>query len=123
MPETISREAELELIDAIRRATAAVLNETAALRAGGIIDFGAHRQEKERCLLDLSRRARSSVGLGEGPRRILHDLREAIIENQSVLKLHLGAARQVSDILLRVIADEESDKTYSGPQSWRGRRA
>lgn len=116
--------AQQELVDAILRATEAIDDETRALKRTSAIDFEAHRRRKDLCLLDLSRRSRIPPGPAPGPaaRMALLRLKDAVIENQAVLKIHLAAARAVSDIMLRAIAEEESDRTYSQSVARRGYR-
>ncbi len=110
------------LVEAIRRALAAISEETRDLRGPGPVDHARHRRAKDLCLLDLLRRNRLLGGVDPGAdaRAALRDLRDAIIENQAVLKIHLAAARAVSNIILDVMVEEDSDRTYSRPPARRG---
>ncbi|MDE2361464.1 MAG: hypothetical protein KGM42_02205 [Hyphomicrobiales bacterium] len=115
--ETSGPQARLALIGAIERATAAVVEETVDLRANRIVDCAEHRRKKDMSLLDLTRRSRSleETDLSGDVRAALQRLRSAIIENQMVLRLHLNAARQIANILIDVIVQSESDRTYTRP--------
>jgi hypothetical protein len=103
------------LVDSIRLALRVVSEETQALRSNAPIDLGERRIAKDLCLLDLTRRSRALAGRDPGPnvREHLQALREAIIENQEILRSRIAAARRISEIFVRAIADEESDRTYS----------
>lgn len=110
------------LVEAIRRALTAIMEETRELRGAAPVDYAHHRRAKDLCLLDLLRRNRLLGGVDPGAdaRAALRDLRDAIIENQAALKIHLAAARAVSNIILNVIVEEDSDRTYSRPPGRRG---
>jgi hypothetical protein len=103
------------LLDSIRAALRIIRDETEALRRNEKVDHVERRMRKDLCLLDLMRRSRQLGGRDPGPetRAEIQALREAIIENQQVLRLHLAAARHLSDLILRAMVEEESDRTYS----------
>ena len=103
------------LVEALQRARKAVEMETAALRAHDLSGLAEHNARKDRSLLELTRRANRLNGAPppHDARTALVALREAIIDNQAALRTQLHAARTISDILMRAIADEESDRTYS----------
>lgn len=102
------------LLCAIQRAEAAVRLETEQLRLNAPADLARHRREKDMCLLDLMRQGKAIDGRDLGPqtREALVLLKHAVIENQSILRIHLQAARQISKILMDVLVDAESDRTY-----------
>ena len=103
------------LLRAIRRTRATIDDETAALAEGNGADHGEYRRQKDLCLLDLSRRAPAFLRPPDDPELMtaLRELKEAIIRNQKMLRCHVNAARQVSAIIMKAIAEEESDRTYS----------
>lgn len=105
------------LVEALARARAAIVAETQALKANDLSKLAEHHMRKDRSLLELSRHASRLQGAPPPPeaREILRDLREAIIANQSALRTQLHAARTISERLMRAIADEDSDRTYSMP--------
>ena len=113
------------LVDSIERASLIVEAETAELRRNGLIDYAAHRRDKDLCLLELTRRSRALDGLdpGNDARKSLRRLRDAIIDNQAALRVHLAAARQVANILIDVMVQAESDRTYNRSAGRRNRPA
>ena len=112
------------LLASLQRARATIEVETEALRANAPVDHSEFRRQKDLCLLDLSRRDIVDDVVRRDPEILaaVRELRTAIIENQSTLRMHLTAAREVSAILLRAIADAESDRTYTAQDAMRGRR-
>lgn len=103
------------LVRAIQRTKATIEEETAALAEGGPSGHGEFRHRKDLCLLDLSRRSPAFVDPPRDPELMaaLRDLKDAIIKNQKALRCHINAARQVSAIIMKAIADEDSDRTYT----------
>lgn len=102
------------LLRAILRTRATIDEETTALTDSGG-DHGEFRRRKDLCLLDLSRRAPAFLRPQDDSELMLalRDLKDSIIRNQKLLRCHVDAARAVSAIILKAIADEESDRTYS----------
>lgn len=103
------------LVRAVQRAQATIDEETEALAKGGPGDHGEFRHRKDLCLLDLSRRSPAFVHAPRDPQLMaaLRDLKDAIIRNQKALRCHINAARHVSAIIMKAIAEEDSDRTYS----------
>lgn len=103
------------LLAEIERARAAIVDETRALRAGAAIDHAEHKRRKDLSLLELTRRSRriGAADVDPSVRLAIRGLRDAIIENQSVLRIHIDAARAIADVVTRAIVAEESDRTYS----------
>ncbi|MCB1535853.1 MAG: hypothetical protein KDJ44_14295 [Rhodoblastus sp.] len=103
------------LLRAVRRTCATINEETVALESGAAADYGEFRHRKDLCLLELSRRAPALVNPPRDPElnAALHDLKDAIIRNQKTLRCHVNAARQVSAIIMKSMAEEDSDHTYS----------
>lgn len=110
------------LLRAVRRTRATIDEETSALDNGAAADFGDFRHRKDLCLLELSRRAPALVQPPRDPELIaaLSDLKDAIIRNQKTLRCHINAARQVSAIIMKSMAEEDSDRTYSARAPRRG---
>ena len=113
------------LADAIMRTCQAVEQETRELRANSPVDHAGHRHRKDICLLDLTRRSRALDGADPGPevRAALRSLRDAIIENQATLRLHLNAARQIANILIDIMVEADSDRTYDRAYMRQSRQA
>ncbi|MFV0279817.1 MAG: hypothetical protein ACK5JM_03520 [Rhodoblastus sp.] len=112
------------LLCAIRRAQATIDDETNALSHGAVSDHGEFRHRKDLCLLDLSRRAPLFLRIARDPElaAALQALKGAIVRNQKALRCHVNAARQVSAIVMKAIAEEDSDRTYSAYPMRRGPR-
>ena len=111
----------------IEHLSAVVEEETALLRRGAAIDLKAANDRKSQALLQLTRAARQldqSALSDPVVRARLAALRQTLASNQAVLKLHLEAVREVSDIVCAAIRHAESDGTYSpairqhGPEPW-----
>ncbi len=113
-PLAPTQQTDEALVDAVERATRAIEAETTELRRNCAMDFARHRHAKDLCLLDLTRRSRAlqSIEPGADARRALARLRDAIIDNQSALRIRLSASRQVANILIDVMVTAESDRTY-----------
>ena len=111
------------LLRAIRRTHATIDEETDALSKSVQADHGEFRHRKDMCLLDLSRRSPTPAHPHDPElMAALRSLKDAIIRNQKTLRCHINAARQVSAIIMKAIADEDSDRTYSAYPSRKGRR-
>ncbi|MFO1116200.1 MAG: hypothetical protein U1E28_10980 [Beijerinckiaceae bacterium] len=102
------------LLRTVLRATDALRNETEQLRCNMRPDLARHRREKDMTLLDLTRQGKLLGDRDPGPqvRAALARLKEAVIENQAALRIQLKAARQITKILVDVVMDAESDRTY-----------
>ena len=72
-------------------------------------------RRKSRALLELTRIARAvPPATIEPPARLgIGRLREKLLRNRDLLQIHISAVREVADLLARVIAETESDGTYS----------
>lgn len=72
-------------------------------------------RRKSRALLELTRIARAVPPAAiEPPARLgIGRLREKLLRNRDLLQIHISAVREVADLLARVIAETESDGTYS----------
>lgn len=103
------------LLDAIERVSQALDLETEALKNRDSVDVEELNNRKSQGLLELSRIGRRLDGAELDPRAVemLSELRRKLEENRSVLKLHLEAVQEISQILTDAIRDEESDGTYS----------
>ena len=113
------------LMEALARARAAIVAETQALQANDLSNLAEHHQRKDQSLLELTRRASRLNGAPppEEARAMLRELRDIIIANQAALRTQLHAARTISDVLMRAIAEEVSDRTYSMRPAVRTRKA
>src|SRR5262245_65811110 len=100
----------------IEHLSALLEEETAQLRRGAGIDLKAANDRKSQALLELTRASRQveQSSLGEpAVQARLAALRQTLASNQAVLKLHLEAVREVSNIVCAAIQHADSDGTYS----------
>jgi flagellar biosynthesis/type III secretory pathway chaperone len=108
---------------ALDRLVAILAEEEAALASG---DRGALEdviQRKSRSLLELTRLARADRRAHEtraGDDGRLPEVRRRLSRNAELLEMHLGAAREVGDLIAASVAREESDGTYGGPPAGAG---
>jgi hypothetical protein len=103
------------LAGTIQRLEEVVEQETAALKSNTAVDLNDFNNRKSQGLLDLNHALRQ---LGEAARDPavatgLAGLRAKLAVNQTVLKMHLDAVREVSTIVADAIRESDSDGTYS----------
>ena len=103
------------LLTCIQRLEELLEQENAALREHRDADLPECNRRKSRALLELTRIARAipSNAIEPSVRTGITRLRENLIRNRDLLQIHINAVRQVSDLLARVISENESDGTYS----------
>ncbi|MBN8995425.1 MAG: flagellar protein FlgN [Rhizobiales bacterium] len=90
--------------------------ETEALRAHRHVDLDELNRRKSRSLLELTRLSRSLPSAPEARLKArLQALSVKLAENRDVLALHLGAVREISDLLVAALGEAESDGTYGMP--------
>jgi len=89
--------------------------ETGALRENRLDDVKFFSQRKSRALLELSRALQhlSEQDFDEGLKHKIFNLRQKLVENQSVLQIYLDAMRSVAQLIVESVFDYESDGTYS----------
>lgn len=100
---------------AVVKATEAVEAETAALRKGQHRELKAFEYRKSKMLLDLTRsHAALPANLVDEELEIrLKGLRAALADNMGLLKLHMQAVKEITDLLARSLLEADSDGTYS----------
>lgn len=89
--------------------------ETTALKQRETIDLKAFNDRKSQALLELTRWMRNISGVGATPEIAarIGALKEKLLVNQAVLKLHLEAVREISASMADAIQQSESDGTYT----------
>lgn len=99
----------------IRRIEDAIDLETAGIRENVEFDIAASNARKSRYLYELSKAAGalSQRPLGEEHRESLQRLRAKLEVNERVILAHLGAVKEVADLLQGAIQRAEADGTYS----------
>lgn len=99
---------------ALDRLEEALAEETRALRARQPVDLDELNRRKSRSLLELTRLSRALPSPPDGKLRArLQALAGKLAENRDVLALHLGAVREIADLLVNALGEAESDGTYA----------
>ncbi|KQT66095.1 MULTISPECIES: hypothetical protein [unclassified Aureimonas] len=105
---------EAVLTQAIQRLEAVLAGETNALRVNAGLNLAETTNRKNQSLLELSR-----ISRGVDPRTVTPALKEKLDvlrwrldENSRVLKLHMAATQEISNLIARAMANAESDGTY-----------
>ncbi|MBI2720137.1 MAG: hypothetical protein HY245_05055 [Rhizobiales bacterium] len=97
-----------------------LVEETAALAAGGNVVLSAFVERKHQLLRDLLSAQRNFTS--DSVRGVLApaiaEVKLCLAENQRQLGLHIDAVRQVSAIIVDAMRQAESDGTYDRP-AWR----
>ena len=98
---------------AIDRLEETIASEIAALEDNRAIDFADVNRRKSQSLLEITRLVRAlPVGSETELAPRLKRLRTALTASHRLLGLHLTASRQLSDLMLGVLHEAESDGTY-----------
>ncbi|HRO50522.1 MAG TPA: flagellar biosynthesis protein FlgN [Hyphomicrobium sp.] len=99
----------------LQRLEEIVDQETTALKQRETIDLKAFNDRKSQALLELTRWMRNMSGVEATPEIAarIGALKEKLLVNQAVLKLHLEAVREISASMADAIQQSESDGTYT----------
>ncbi|HRN88919.1 hypothetical protein [Hyphomicrobium sp.] len=112
----VSGSAPISMLEiSIQRLEDIVDQETAALKQRETIDLKAFNDRKSQALLELTRWMRNISGVEANPAIAarIGALKEKLLVNQAVLKLHLEAVREISASMADAIQQSESDGTYT----------
>lgn len=103
------------MMQSIENLKTAVEQETNILLSGETIDLADYNVRKNHGLVELTRAMRSLTDRSPPDEVLenLRDLRQSLARNEGVLKLHLDAVREVSEVMTKAISDSESDGTYT----------
>ena len=88
--------------------------ETEQIQSNKNFDFGASSEKKSRLLFELNRASRG-CDFTQLDRTILAELarlKRALARNEARIKAHLSAVREVSDLMVTILKNEEADGTY-----------
>jgi hypothetical protein len=109
---------------ALDRLEEALDEETGALRSRQPVDLDELNRRKSRSLLELTRLSRGLAAPPDGALGArLRALAGKLAENRDVLALHLGAVREIADLLVNALGEAESDGTYAVPGMRQGAAA
>lgn len=109
---------------AVDKLLEAVEDENTALRRQEIMSHAGYTDRKNQALRELmaaQRREASRTAVDQIRPKLFH-LSQALQDNARLLKHHIAAVGEVSDIIVGSLRDAESDGTYtreSGLQRWR----
>ena len=107
-----SQQASLKAV--ITRLGAFVENETAEIRSNRQFDFQASSEKKSRLLFELNKASRGCdfSTLDRSVIDQLAHLKKALASNEAQIKAHLSAIREVSDLMVDILKNEEANGTY-----------
>ncbi len=98
---------------AIGRLEETIAAEIAALDGNSPVDLAEINRRKSQSLLEITRLARAlPVGSENELKPRLRTLSAALATDHRLLGLHLTASRQLSDLMIGVLHEAESDGTY-----------
>ena len=103
------------LAPAVLKLIEVIEEENAVLREHRIVFHAGFTDRKNQALRELMAAQRSD-GLPEaarGCRTLLERLSSALRTNTALLKLHIGAVGEISDIIIGGLREADSDGTYS----------
>ena len=108
----------------LSRALALVDEESAALRECRPIDYGSMVARKNLIAYELEMLSQTArpFDLVAGARDQLASLRSKLHDNRALLDVHIGASREIAEILADLVRVAESDGTYHVPSAIRRRR-
>jgi hypothetical protein len=114
-PGTVLRPSLLKLVDVIEE-------ENAALGKHDVLCHAGFTDRKNQILREVmaGQRSEDPREAAEACRGLLERLSAALRTNAALLKLHIGAVGEMSDIIISGLRDAESDGTYSRNRSPRG---
>ena len=98
----------------IARLGAFIELETEQIQNDKQFDFKASSEKKSRLLFELNRSSRGCdfASLDQSVLNELSKLKKALAKNEARIKAHLAAVREVSDIMVNILKNEDADGTY-----------
>jgi hypothetical protein len=95
-----------------------VEEETAAIRASGVAEIEKYSERKGQALMSLNRFLAAGFPLSSNDAVVskLAALRKALDVNRSLLKIHIDAVNEVSQIIVRCVQEAQADGTYAQPR-------
>ena len=103
------------LIPTLLKLIEVVEEENAVLQERRITHHTGFTDRKNHCLRELmaAQRLEEPHNTANACRSLLQRLSKALRENAALLKLHIGAVGELSDIIIGGLRDADSDGTYS----------
>jgi hypothetical protein len=110
------------LAPAIAKLIETLEDENAVLRVQRLVPHGGYTDRKNQALRELmAAQRRESHAAGTELRPELQKLSLVLKENARLLKLHIAAVGEISDIIVGSLKEADSDGTYSRSHIARGR--
>lgn len=103
------------LTPALLKLIEVIEEENAVLESRRIVHHGGFTDRKNQCLRELmgAQRLEDPRSAANACKSLLYRLSDALRMNSALLKLHIGAVGELSDIIIGGLRDAESDGTYS----------
>lgn len=103
-----------QLAGVVSRASALVEEETRALQEYRQADYSGFVTRKDMIAFELSAIANMAAGIAPDDelRRQFEHLSVKLEENRKLLQVHIGASKQIAQMLADVVRAGESDGTY-----------
>jgi hypothetical protein len=109
------------LSQAILKLLEVIEDENAVLRDHRIVAHAGFTDRKNQALRELMAAQRSEIPVeaARSCKDLLRSLSMALHDNAGLLKLHIGAVGELSDIIISGLREAESDGTYSRNRNMR----
>jgi hypothetical protein len=116
--QAVEGEGAQSLAKTIEALLGCVREETAALKNSLRFDMSSCNARKSRLLYELGRAAGGlgKVDISQELRRQLKDLRDELATNALLVKGHVSAVREISELMISLVRKEETDGTYVKPR-------
>ena len=115
IPDSVKLTSESALQVCLLRLIEVIEDESSVLRRNQVVNHAGYTSRKNHALRDMMAITRVSSVDSSGPvyKPLLRRLSSALRENAELLKLHIGAVSEVSDIIVENLRRVDSDGTYS----------
>lgn len=103
------------LAPALLRLIEAIEEENSVLRRQEIVSHATYTDRKNQALRELmaAQRRQPAAARGVGLQPLLRKLSETLEDNGRLLKMHIAAVGEISDVIVASLREAESDGTYS----------
>lgn len=115
IPSTGGSTPNSAVLPALVKLIEVIEEENASLSEHRIAFHGDFTDRKNHALRELmaAQRAEDPVQSARACEHLLRRLSDGLRRNAGLLKLHIGALGEISDLIIRGLRDAESDGTYS----------
>jgi hypothetical protein len=115
IPSTGGSTPNVAIAPALVRLIEVIEEENASLSEHRIFFHGGFTDRKNHALRELmaAQRSEDPVQSARACEHLLRRLSDGLRRNSGLLKLHIGALGEISDLIIKGLRDAESDGTYS----------